>query len=115
MPMPNGAWNEITMFERDDAEYALSNSSFSTDSSWVDCSAVYGTPDAANTLTHILTYSSIRLGTAGTVICAVITARRYSRRTIASRSVDGLADLATGSSIRPLYTTQPGSTSGRVL
>ena len=36
-------------------------------------------------------------GTAGTVICAVTTDRRYKRRTIASCSLAGLTDLAAGS------------------
>ena len=55
------------------------------------------------------------LGTAGTVICVVTTARRYNRLTTASPNVDGLNDLTAGSSIRPLYTTHPCSTSARVL
>jgi methyltransferase (TIGR00027 family) len=54
----------------------------------------------------MLTYSSIRLGTAGTVICPAATDRRYNRRAMASRNVDGSKDLAAGSSIRPFYTTQ---------
>jgi hypothetical protein len=62
-----------------------------------------------------LTYSSIMLGTAGTVICVVTTARRYNRLTTASPNVDGLNDLTAGSSIRPLYTTHPCSTSVQVL
>src|ERR1700689_4737585 len=55
----------------------------------------------------MVTYSSIMLGTAGTVICAVTTALRYNRRAIASRSMVGLKDLTAGSSIRLFYTTQP--------
>src|ERR1017187_6569291 len=47
------------------------------------------------------------LGTAGTVICAVTTARRYNRRATASRSTDGLNGLTAGSSIRLFYTTRP--------
>jgi hypothetical protein len=62
-----------------------------------------------------LTYSSSMLGTAGTVICAVTSARRYSRLTTASPNVDGLNDLTAGSSMKPLYTTHRCSTSARVL
>src|ERR1700744_1295638 len=109
--MPNGAWNEITMFERD-AVKALASSASSTVFSWAACSAVYCTPATAKTLWHILRYSSIMLGTAGTVICVATTDRRYNRRATASLRADGLKDLTAGSSIRPLYTTRPCSTSG---
>src|ERR1700744_4720086 len=98
------------MFEREAAVYALANSASSTDLSWAASSAVYCTPATAKTLSHILRYSSIMLGTAGTVICVVTTDRRYNRLTTASPSVDGLNDLTAGSSIRPLYTTHPCST-----
>ena len=55
-----------------------------------------------------MTYSSIKLGTAGTVICPIATDRRYNRRAIASRSVEGLKGPAAGSSTRLFYTTKPG-------
>jgi hypothetical protein len=53
-------------------------------------------------------YSSIMLGTAGTVICPVTTDRRYSRRAIASCSTAGSKDLAAGSSTRGCYNATYG-------
>ncbi len=53
------------------------------------------------------------LGTAGTVICVVTTARRYNRLTTASPNVDGLNDLTAGSSIRLFYTTTTPAPSSR--
>src|ERR1700744_5941095 len=103
------------MFEREDAVYAFPNAPPSPFSSWSVCWGVARTPATAKTLSHILRYSSIMLGTAGTVICVVTTARRYKRLTTASPNVDGLNDLTVGSSIRPLYTTHRCSTSARVL
>src|ERR1700744_1009395 len=103
------------MFEREDAAYAFANSAASTVFSWAASSALYWTPATAKTLSHILRYSSIMLGTAGAGICGATTARRYNRLTTASPNVDGLNDLTVGSSIRPLYTTHRCSTSARVL
>jgi hypothetical protein len=51
------------------------------------------------TLSHIVTYVSTMLGTAGSVICPIATDRRYNRRAIASRSTDGSVDLRGGLSI----------------
>src|ERR1700722_12172238 len=64
-------------------------------------------PMPTKMFSHILTYSSTRLGTAGTVILPSASARRCSRRAIASRSTDASKGLGGGSSTRLLYTTGP--------
>src|ERR1700751_1739511 len=95
----------MMMLERDEVREASANWVFSTVFNWANSSGEYWTPTLANRLSHIRTYSSIRLGTAGTVICPIATDRRYNRRAIASRSVDGLKDLTAESSTRLFYTT----------
>jgi hypothetical protein len=70
------------------------------------------TPTPAKTLSHIVTYSSIIPGAAGSVICPVTIDPRYNRRAIPSRNVAGSMDLSGGTSIRPFYTTQPVGVAG---
>src|SRR6201987_2503388 len=96
----------MMMLERDEVREASANWVSKTVFSWANSSGEYWTPTLANRLSHILTYSSIKLGTAGTVICPIATDRRYNLRAIASRSVDVLKELTAGSSTRLFYTTR---------
>src|SRR5689334_7765381 len=91
--------------ERWDALKAFANSTSSAARRCADCSGVYQTPKVAQTFPHNRTYSSIRAGTAGTLIWPSADNRRYSRLIIASRSIDGSNDLFGGSCTRTFYTT----------
>ena len=72
-------------------------------------------PTPAKSVSHIVTYSSIMPGTAGSVIWPVTTDRRYNRRAMASRSSVGSTYLWGRFSIDPFYTTERSSARHRNL
>ncbi|WP_245845376.1 hypothetical protein [Mycobacterium arosiense] len=59
----------------------------------------------AQTLPQSWTYSSMRAGTAGTLMWPSADKRRYSRLIIASRNISGSNDAFGGSCTRTFYTT----------
>src|SRR6188472_2065836 len=90
----------MTIFERCEAANASANCPSNDDLASASCSAVKFLPTAAKILSHIVTYSSIMAGTAGSVIWPVTTDRRYNRRAMASRNSVGFTDPRGGFSIR---------------
>jgi len=66
-----------------------------------------GHPTAAKMVSHILTYSSIIPGTAGSVISPATTDRRYNRRAMDSRSFVESTELRGEFSIE-IFSHDPG-------